>query len=126
MTAAQRGARCWTRLGHRLGLTHTPAARARFAAAEAALPWVSVPPVPEWLTRPPLAPLAAALFGRELARVSAAGVAPLPDGRLLIGLVDTTGTRWCLLTQPTPGARGLITEVVVLFTDRPVLPGRAA
>jgi hypothetical protein len=126
MTASQRRTRRWTRLGQRLGLTDTAAARARFTAAAAALPWAPVPPVPAWLTRPPLAPIATALFGQNLARVTAAGGAPLPGGRLLIGLADTTGTRWCLLSQPTPGARGLINEVVVLFTDRPAVPHRAA
>lgn len=126
MTASRSGMRNWTRLGRRLGLTHTAAARARFTAAAATLQWNPVPPVPEWLMRPPVAPLAAALFGRQFVRISAAGAAPLPGGRLLIGLADSTGMRWCLLIQPTPGARGLITEVVVLFTDQPALPGRAA
>jgi hypothetical protein len=127
VTASHRGTRRWTRLGHRLGLTNTAAARARFTAEAAALSWSRVPPVPDWLARPPLAPLAVALFGRDLARVRAAGAAPLPDGRLLIGLADTTGMRWCLLRQPTPGARGWITEVVVLFTNRPAaVPGVAA
>jgi hypothetical protein len=82
--------------------------------------------VPDWLTRPPLAPLAGSLFGPQLSRVSAAGAAPLPGSKLLIGLADTARVRWFLLLQPTPGAQGLINEVIVLFTDRPVLPGRAA
>ena len=114
------GAACsWTQIGQRLGITSHPAQRALILSAITDLDWSDLPARPAWLQHPAVRSVLAAIFHNrpdQLRRVSAV---ELGDGRRLIGLQDSLGTRSYLIEQDTPGSGGWLTEAVHVLNEYP-------
>jgi hypothetical protein len=87
----------WTALGVRMGFTREQSQRDRILDAAGRMTWIEARVRPPYLDGPAVRAIVTAVFHHRCDRLRLVGIAPLSDGRQLIGLEDTLGTRSYLL-----------------------------
>jgi hypothetical protein len=87
----------WTALGVRMGFTRKQPQRDRILDAAYRMTWIDPRARPAYLDGPAVRAIVTAIFHHRRDQLRLVGIAPLADGRQLIGLEDTLGTRSYLL-----------------------------
>lgn len=87
----------WTVLAVRMGFTREQPQRDRILDAVDQMTWIEARARPRHLDGPAVRAIVTAVFHHRRDQLRLIGVAPLADGRQLIGLEDTLGTRSYLL-----------------------------
>ena len=87
----------WTALGVRMRFTREQPQRDRILDAVDRMTWIEAPARPPHVNGPAVRAIVTAILHRRHAQLRRVGIAPLPDGRQLIGLEDALGTRSYLL-----------------------------
>ena len=87
----------WTALGVRMGFTREQPQRDGILEAIERMTWFAARARPRYLGGPAVRAIVTAVFHPPHEQLCQVGIAPLPDGRQLIGLEDAVGTRSFLL-----------------------------